>query len=213
VAPAPAAPPANAIEPPHAAAPTIGTSCVAEPGAQQQDVLVDGKPRVPWAHMPGQKTKVYFQTSALPERYAAAAKKAVEVWSQSPCLEAIAVNECPADSHCTIMKTEQKSSKPSDDGSTEWTDDGHVRTGSTITLYTGILDDTTDNGLLGTTIHEMGHAFGLLHRKSASSIMAPSSNDSHDPIPDAIDFANIVALYGQEGPAGTGTEEGADSRA
>lgn len=66
----------------------------------------------------------------------------------------------------------------------------------TITLYTGLLDKSTDNGALATVVHEMGHALGLVHRKDPDSVMNAQTGDQTNPVPDATDYANLVVVYG-----------------
>ncbi|MGH2953474.1 MAG: matrixin family metalloprotease [Solirubrobacterales bacterium] len=52
------------------------------------------------------------------------------------------------------------------------------------------------NGRLATIVHELGHAFGLRHRKSRGVMNAVTGNKT-DPRPDRTDFKNLLAIYGQ----------------
>ena len=71
-----------------------------------------------------------------------------------------------------------------------------MRRSNTITLYTALLDDASDNGALATIVHEMGHALGLVHRLDRDSVMNAETDDDTDPTPDAVDFANLAVIYG-----------------
>jgi hypothetical protein len=83
------------------------------------------------------------------------------------------------------------------DGESESVDRRGVRMSNSIRLYPALLDNSSDNGVLAAIVHEMGHAFGLMHRNSPNSVMNARTTDSTDPAPDAIDFANLVAIYGR----------------
>jgi hypothetical protein len=77
----------------------------------------------------------------------------------------------------------------------EWEGDAYMESGS-ITLYTQPLGRAADNGALATVAHEMGHTLGLDHRLERSSVMNSITTDATDPVPDAVDFANLLAIYG-----------------
>jgi hypothetical protein len=42
----------------------------------------------------------------------------------------------------------------------------------------------------------MGHALGLDHRLERSDVMNSVTGDNTNPLPDAVDFANLAAVYG-----------------
>lgn len=176
----------------------IADRCVAEPGSEQQDVDTDDSPETPWAHVPGQEVTVYFATADLPPRYAALVEDGARLWSRSPCVEALAVPECPDGANCSAVVAETREDRSGDDtdGESEGVDRGGVRLANTIRLYTNVLDRSSDNGALATVVHEMGHALGLVHRNDPDSVMNAVTGDDTDPRPDAIDFANLVVLYG-----------------
>jgi Matrixin len=178
----------------------ITDRCIAEPGAKQRDVDTDDSPESPWEHVPGQEVTIYFATGELPSRYAAFVEEGAALWSRSPCVEAVAVAECPDGANCSTVVAHAREGRRSDDtdGESEGVDRGGVRLANTIRLYTDVLDAESDNGALATVVHEMGHALGLVHRNDPDSVMNAVTDDDTDPRPDAVDFANLVVLYGAE---------------
>jgi hypothetical protein len=173
--------------------------CVAELGTEQQDVDTDDNPESPWEHVPGQEVTVYFATGDLPSRYSALVEEAAARWSRSPCVEAHAVEECPDGAKCSAVVPETREDRRGDhtDAESEGVDRNGVRFANTIRLYTDVLSRASDNGALATVVHEMGHALGLMHRNDPDSVMNAVTGDHTDPVPDAIDFANLVVIYGQ----------------
>jgi hypothetical protein len=174
-----------------------GVGCVAEPGAQQRDIDTDDSPEYPWEHTPGEETTVYFETGELPARYAQMVETGASTWSQSPCINALAVDRCPGETNCTRVLVEEHGDDRDTDGESTGVQRDGVRVANTITLYTDLLDDASDNGALATVIHEMGHALGLVHRNESTSLMNAETNDDTSPMPDETDFANLLVMYGQ----------------
>jgi hypothetical protein len=181
----------------------VAERCVAEPGAQLQDVDTDDDPQTPWVHVPGQEVDVHFATADLPPRYARLVAEAAALWSRSPCVEAIAVAECPDGTNCSIVVPQAREEGRGDDsgddadGESEGVDRFGARLADTIRLRPDVLDGESDNGALATVVHQMGHALGLMHRDDPESVMNAVTEDDTDPRPDAIDFANLVVLYGR----------------
>lgn len=173
-----------------------GGACVAAAGAEQQDVDPEDTPEVPWPHVPGERVVVHFATGGLPARYADLVGQAAAIWARSPCVEPVVVDACPPESNCSTVVARERGGGRDTDGESDSDDRGGVRRSNTITLYTGLLDEASDNGALATTVHEMGHALGLVHRNDRDSVMNAETDDSTDPVPDAIDFENLVVIYG-----------------
>jgi Zn-dependent protease with chaperone function len=170
-------------------------TCVAAPDAGQQDIDPDDSPEAPWPHTRGERVVVHFAVAGLPDRYAGLVDQAAEIWARSPCVEPVVVAACPSRANCSTVVARERGGDDTD-GESDSDDRGGVRRSNTITLYTGLLDDASDNGALATTVHEMGHALGLVHRLDPDSVMNAETNDSTDPVPDAIDFTNLVTIYG-----------------
>jgi hypothetical protein len=171
-------------------------SCVAPADKAQQDVDTDDSPEYPWPHTSGQPVRVYFEADGLPPRYASLLAEAASIWARSPCVEPVVVDECPAASNCSSVIVRARGSDGDTDGESEGVDWDGIRQSNTITLYTRLLDTSSDNGALATVVHEMGHALGLVHRSDPESVLNAETNDSTNPIPDAVDFANLARLYG-----------------
>ena len=177
-------------------APQETGGCVAPPGAEQQDLDADDSPEVAWPHTPGGRVVVHFAVAGLPDRYAALVGEAAGLWARSPCVGPVVVDACPAEANCSAVVARERGEDDDTDGESDSDDRGGVRRSNTITLYTALLDDESGEGALPTIVHEMGHTFGLVHRLDPDSVMNAETDDSTDPVPDAIDFANLVVVYG-----------------
>ncbi|WP_377015062.1 matrixin family metalloprotease [Arthrobacter sp. GCM10027362] len=169
--------------------------CVAPAGARTQDIDPEDSPVKPWRKPAGRELVVEFETGGLSERYARLVSEGTGIWSRSPCLNAVVVQSCSAGANCvTIVEDDSRSRRT--DGEMEWDGDDAYMEGASITLYTRPLDRYSDNGALATVVHEMGHALGLDHRLERSDVMNAVTGDDTDPVPDAVDFANLAVLYG-----------------
>jgi hypothetical protein len=173
--------------------------CVASDAGALLDVDPTDSPEVPWPRPPGQKVDVYFVNRGAAARYWADVARGAEIWSKSPCLQAQTSDACPANANCVTV-TQKKKSPDGDDTDGEFAGDdrGGRRVGGTLTVYTGLMDAESDNGALATIVHEMGHAFGLVHRRDPHDLMNADTEDDTNPIPDAIDFENLLVIYGQK---------------
>lgn len=169
--------------------------CVAPTGARIRDIDPEDSPVKPWQKPAGEELVVEFETSKLSARYARLLTDAATIWSESPCLNAVAVPTCTPDANCVEVE-EDGSPTRNTDGEMEWKGRGAYMESATITLYTRALARATDNGALATIVHEMGHTLGLDHRLERSDVMNSVTTDNTNPVPDAVDFANLAAIYG-----------------
>lgn len=175
--------------------PDAPTTCRTPAGASELDTDPDDSPETPWPKPAGGKLLVSFETAGLSERYAGMVDEAARIWSGSPCVNAAAVDECRPDANCVTVQEEFSGGRSTDGEFTGHNTDG-VREGGRIVLYTRLLDQASDNGALATMVHEMGHAFGLVHRQDRSDVMNASTDDRTDPTPDNTDFYNLAVIYG-----------------
>jgi hypothetical protein len=194
-------PPGDAPTGSEAVAPS--TQCTSPRGNGLQDVDPDDTPEKSWPRpADGAKVTVYFETGGLSDRYERLVREATAIWSISPaCIQAVAVEECMGGGNCVSVEEEFSSRDRGTDGEFRGRGAGQYRTGGTITLYTEPLDRSSDNGALATVVHEMGHAFGLVHRTGRDVVMNETTDDRTNPVPDAVDFANLAVLYGAPAPA------------
>ncbi|MFD1211180.1 M12 family metallopeptidase [Arthrobacter sp. GCM10027362] len=174
--------------------PAAPENCQTPAGSMQLDIDPEDTPEAPWPKPAGRELEVYFDTSGLSARYAKLASEAARIWSRSPCLNAHAA-ECPSGANCVAVEEEFSRGRNTDGEFTGHNSDG-VREGGTITLYTRLLDEASDNGALGTIVHEMGHALGLVHRQDRNDVMNSVTDDQTNPVPDGTDFYNLAVIYG-----------------
>lgn len=181
------------------------TQCALLRGGGQHDVDPEDTPEKPWPHRrDGAEVIVGFETGGLSGRYEKLVREAASIWSVSPCIQAIAVEECEAGGNCVSVEERFSARDRGTDGEFRGRGAGPFRTGGTITLYTGLLDRSSDNGALATVVHEMGHALGLVHRGNRETVMNAETDDKTNAVPDAVDFTNLVVIYGAPAAAPSG---------
>jgi hypothetical protein len=169
--------------------------CSAPADADMEDIDPEDSPVQPWQNPAETELAVEFDTGRLSERYSGLVSEAATVWSKSPCLHAVAVQICSSGANCVAM-VEDDSRSGDTDGEMRWEGTGAYMESATSTLYTRPLDRATDNGALATIVHEMGHALGLAHRIERHDVMNSVTGNNTNPVPDAVDFSNLVAIYG-----------------
>ncbi len=184
----------------------VSGDCVAQPGQRIRGIEDDDDDyEAAWPHKTGQETTVYFAYGTLPQRYAGFVRTGAEIWSRSPCIRAVAVPACPSGGEpcSTVTAPEYADEDDRDtDGNSTSTDRRGVRISNELELYRGLLDDASETGALATTVHEMGHALGLMHRTDKKSVMYPDTIEMTSAQPDEIDYANLVVMYGGGRPPG-----------
>lgn len=171
------------------------TACVARRGATLLDVDPGDRPEKPWRRDGDAKARVVFETSGLPVRYRHMVVRGAELWSASPCIDAVTAPRCAAGDHC-VHVVERRADGEDSDGEFASHDGPRYRREGTITLYTDVLGTEGDEEALVTVVHEMGHALGLRHRRDPGSVMHPDSGAGTSPTPDAVDLTNLVTTYG-----------------
>jgi hypothetical protein len=170
-------------------------ACVAPAGGRVQDIDPEDSPVKPWQKPAGEELVVEFETGQLSDRYVRLVAEAAAIWSESPCLNAVAVATCSSDANCVAIEEDGNRSRGTD-GEMHWRGRGAYMESASITVYTRPLGRATDNGALATIVHEMGHTLGLDHRLERSDVMNSVTDDHTNPVPDAVDFSNLAAIYG-----------------
>jgi len=180
---------------PRARAGSAPAGCTAAAHVRTQNVDPEDSPVKPWRKPAGQELVVEFETGQLSKRYAGIVAEAAAIWSKSPCLNALPVQACSSGANCVAIDEDDSHSRGTD-GEMNWSGPGAYMESASIILYTRPLDRETDNGALATIVHEMGHTLGLDHRLERSDVMNAVTDDTTNPIPDSVDFANLAAIYG-----------------
>jgi len=142
----------------------------------------------PWRRPPGARVQVNFvmDKSITPE-WRKDLQHGAEAWSKSPCLDVRIVDSCPSGGNCVTVSALDAMDA---DGNFDAVEKDGFTTGGKITL----LNKLTTNQRRNVAVHEMGHAVGLVHRKSAHVMM---NEDTFDDIfdPDPTDYKNLLFSY------------------
>jgi hypothetical protein len=142
----------------------------------------------PWRRPPGSKVQINFvvDKSITPE-WRADLEHGAEAWSKSPCLDTRIVDSCPSGGNCVSVSSLDSMDA---DGNFDAVEKDGFTTGGKITL----LNKLNKNQRRNVAVHEMGHAVGLVHRKTAHVMM---NEDTFDDIfdPDPTDYKNLLFSY------------------
>jgi hypothetical protein len=173
--------------------PSGGTAdiCVAPAGAALQDQDPSDH-QAPWKRNGAAKIVISFETKNVTPDWVAEMQKGVAAWNRSPCLDTKLVQTCEPNRKCVTVGVAPESTLDGDGNfdaveSRGFTVGGHIDYSSSL----------TGGAKTNVVIHEMGHALGLAHRETEDLLM---NEDTYDDIfdPDAIDYQNLLALYGNQ---------------
>ncbi|MBL8158996.1 matrixin family metalloprotease [Candidatus Saccharibacteria bacterium] len=156
----------------------------------------------PW-QMTGDELNIVFSTYGITEPWAGYVGEAAAIWSASPCINATASADPCGAQPCVPVGLEG-GNQGGDFGITNWeTMDGYL-TGSDMTIFMDAHEGYPESEKLSTIAHEMGHALGLAHRGTQNILMSatPAESGSTTTQPDAVDFQNLLALYGTQQTGG-----------
>lgn len=172
-----------------ATSPSAANACVAPASAFLQDQDSDDH-QVPWRRNGAPKVVITFQTQGVPAEWVAELQKGVDAWNRSACLDTRLVPTCQPGTNCVTVTVSDESEA---DGNFDAVESGGFTTGGHIDLLSTLSGGERTN----VTIHEMGHAVGLAHRKTERVLM---NGDTYDDVfePDEIDFQNLLVLYGRQ---------------
>lgn len=188
--PVPSASAAPVPDDPSAPPPDAG--CVPPAG---QTKLLDQDPsdsQLPWKRNGNPKVTIFFATKGVPADWRPNLLYAQAAWNKSPCLDVRVVDACSSGQNCVSVAVLAKM-PDGDDGNFDAVERGGYTTGGKITLLAGLSPDERKN----VTVHEAGHAVGLVHRKTKHVLM---NGDTYDDVfdPDAVDYANLLFSYGRQ---------------
>jgi hypothetical protein len=142
----------------------------------------------PWKRPAGSRVTINFvmDKSITPE-WRADLEHGAEAWSKSPCLDTRIVDSCPSGGNCVDVSALDSMDA---DGNFDAVEKDGFTTGGKITL----LNKLNKNQRRNVAVHEMGHAVGLVHRKTAHVMM---NEDTFDDIfdPDQTDYKNLLFSY------------------
>jgi len=179
----------------------VDTGTCEVPTAQQlQDLDRDASEINTWPKVANEKVAVYFETSQIDAEFTGYMEQGAELWNESPCVSLRVVPSCPAGANCvTATMSDEISGNTVGRCTLSRSSSTGSITNGTIIIFSERLANSSSNGKLVTTTHEMGHCIGLMaHRLTERVLMSPTSYNDTPATPDAIDFQNLLVLYGEK---------------
>jgi hypothetical protein len=170
-----------------------GGNCTATAGMELKDQDFSDS-QLPWERKGQPKVIINFETKNVTPEYLAHMQKGVEAWNRSACLDTRLVASCVANTNCVTTSLTKGDEA---DGNFDAIEKNGFTIGGHIDLYYEELDKLGPGAKLNVTIHEMGHAVGLRHRKTERVLM---NGDTYTDVfdPDETDFHNLLVLYGKQ---------------
>lgn len=147
--------------------------------------------QLPWKRTGPGKVVITFETKGVPAEWVTEMQRGVDVWNKSACLDTKLVPACQANTNCVPVVVGDGGG---DSGNFNAQESGGFTTGGDIQLDQSLTGKVRTN----VTIHEMGHAVGLVHRQTENVLM--HADDNEVIAADETDYKNLLFLYGSQKP-------------
>lgn len=162
-------------------------NCAVNPAHRNLQDQAEAIQKDAWRRTIPYKVSIYYETRNVPANIKALMESAANQWNKSPCLDLHVVKRCPSNVNCVTSKMGGTPPKKTNLGRTGVATRGGYIVRAEITYYDGYRENTIS--------HEMGHSLGLMHRRSPQALLHPTPSAT---VPDAIDFKNLLVLYGSK---------------
>lgn len=173
--------------------PPVDTGCVAPAGMTklEDQVPISQDSQLPWRRNGQPKVTIHFAVKGVPESWRPHVAYGQAAWNKSPCLDVRVVEVCPTGSNCVPVAVVKNADGA--DGNFDAVEKNGYTVSGRITLLASLSPGEAKN----VTVHEMGHAVSLAHRKTKRVLM---NEDTYSDVfdPDATDYRNLAFLYGRQ---------------